>query len=154
MLTVKRNLHLLSRKPLLTTQLNEKSKQLAHPHVEVKNLNPLTGEEAATNEQGELCTRGYLVMKGYYNMPEATKDAIDEDGWLHTGDLATMDEFGYVKITVHLKDMIPWNPNFSRLMANFLPGTPNLVRTPPRYLRLTITTNLSLYLLIQLLFLY
>ncbi|MFC0271151.1 AMP-binding protein [Metabacillus herbersteinensis] len=78
----------------------------AHPHVEVKILNPLTGEEAATNEQGELCTRGYLVMKGYYNMPEATKEAIDEEGWLHTGDLATMDEAGYVKITGRLKDMI------------------------------------------------
>jgi fatty-acyl-CoA synthase len=58
------------------------------------------------NEQGELCSRGYHVMKGYYKMPEATAQAIDEDGWLHTGDLATMDEKGYCKITGRIKDMI------------------------------------------------
>jgi fatty-acyl-CoA synthase len=56
--------------------------------------------------QGELCTRGFIVMKGYYNLPEATAKAIDTDGWLHTGDLATMDERGYCKITGRLKDMI------------------------------------------------
>ncbi|QNG60784.1 AMP-binding protein [Bacillus sp. PAMC26568] len=78
----------------------------AHPHVEVKIIDPLTGEEAAPGVQGELCTRGYLVMKGYYKMPEATEEAIDKEGWLHTGDLATMDEHGYVIITGRLKDMI------------------------------------------------
>lgn len=57
-------------------------------------------------EQGELCTRGYHVMKGYYKMPEATNEAIDSDGWLHTGDLATVDKEGYFKITGRLKDMI------------------------------------------------
>lgn len=77
-----------------------------HPHVEVKIINPVTGEESPLFEQGELCTRGYLVMKGYYNMPDATNDAIDGEGWLHTGDLATMDEEGYIKITGRLKDMI------------------------------------------------
>jgi fatty-acyl-CoA synthase len=56
--------------------------------------------------QGELCTRGFIVMKGYYNLPEATAKAIDAEGWLHTGDLATMDERGYCKITGRLKDMI------------------------------------------------
>ncbi|MFC7372549.1 AMP-binding protein [Fictibacillus iocasae] len=77
-----------------------------HPHVEVKIIDPITGEEAGPNTQGELCTRGYHVMKGYYNMPDSTNEAIDQDGWLHTGDLATIDEEGYIKITGRLKDMI------------------------------------------------
>ncbi|GIM44740.1 putative acyl-CoA synthetase YngI [Collibacillus ludicampi] len=76
------------------------------PHVEVKIVDPSTGKELPPGEQGELCTRGYHVMKGYYKNPEATKNVIDEDGWLHTGDLATMDENGYFKITGRLKDMI------------------------------------------------
>lgn len=78
----------------------------ALPNVEVKIVNPETGEEVPPGEQGELCTRGYHVMKGYYNMPEATASAIDDDNWLHTGDLAVMDENGYCKITGRLKDMI------------------------------------------------
>ncbi len=78
----------------------------ALPNVEVKIVDPGTGKEMPANEQGELCTRGYHVMKGYYKMPEATAQAIDEDGWLHTGDLATMDEKGYCKITGRIKDMI------------------------------------------------
>ena len=76
------------------------------PDVEVKIVNVETGEEAEPGEQGELCTRGYLVMKGYYKMPEETEEVIDEDGWLHTGDLAIMDENGYVKITGRASDMI------------------------------------------------
>ncbi|MDA8335140.1 MAG: AMP-binding protein [Peptococcaceae bacterium] len=78
----------------------------ALPNVEVKIVNPETGETVASGAQGELCTRGYHVMKGYYNMPEATAQAIDKDNWLHTGDLAVMDENGYCKITGRLKDMI------------------------------------------------
>lgn len=78
----------------------------ALPNVEVKIVDPLTNEEVPPNTQGELCTRGYHVMKGYYNNPDATQEAIDEDNWLHTGDLATMDENGYVRITGRLKDMI------------------------------------------------
>ncbi|MFJ7407947.1 MULTISPECIES: AMP-binding protein [unclassified Lysinibacillus] len=78
----------------------------ALPNLEVKIVVPGTDVEAATNEQGELCTRGYHVMKGYYNNPEETQLAIDPDGWLHTGDLATMDEEGYVRVTGRLKDMI------------------------------------------------
>lgn len=77
-----------------------------HPYTEVKIINPASGVEVPKGVQGELCTRGYLVMKGYYNMPDATKDAVDSEGWLHTGDLATMDGEGYVKITGRLKDMI------------------------------------------------
>src|SRR5215213_3346039 len=78
----------------------------ALPNVEVKIADPATGEELPRGVQGELCTRGFIVMKGYYNLPEATAKAIDADGWLHTGDLATMDESGYCKITGRLKDMI------------------------------------------------
>jgi fatty-acyl-CoA synthase len=78
----------------------------ALPNVEVKIVEPGTNNEVPTGEQGELCTRGYHVMKGYYKNPDATKEAIDEEGWLHTGDLAVMDENGYCKITGRLKDMI------------------------------------------------
>ncbi len=78
----------------------------AMPNVEVKIVNPETNEEVARGVQGELCTRGYHVMKGYYKNPGATQEAIDEDNWLHTGDLAIMDENGYVQITGRLKDMI------------------------------------------------
>ncbi|MDN5363093.1 MAG: fatty-acyl-CoA synthase [Eubacteriales bacterium] len=76
------------------------------PGVEVKIVDPETGEELPPGKQGELCARGYNVMKGYYKMPEATAAVIDEDGWLHTGDLAVMTEEGYFKITGRVKDMI------------------------------------------------
>ncbi|WP_339146109.1 MULTISPECIES: AMP-binding protein [unclassified Sutcliffiella] len=75
-------------------------------NVEVKIVNPTSGEVVPNGVQGELCTRGYLVMKGYYKMEDQTRDTIDTEGWLHTGDLATMDEEGYIVITGRLKDMI------------------------------------------------
>lgn len=78
----------------------------ALPHVEIKIVQPGTTKELPFNQQGELCTRGYHVMKGYYKNPDATWEAIDEEGWLHTGDLAVMDENGYCRITGRLKDMI------------------------------------------------
>ncbi|MED4989296.1 MULTISPECIES: AMP-binding protein [Parageobacillus] len=78
----------------------------ALPNVEVKIVEPGTNKEVPRGVPGELCTRGYHVMKGYYKNPDATKEAIDKDGWLHTGDLATMDENGYCRITGRLKDMI------------------------------------------------
>lgn len=78
----------------------------AHTDVDVKIIDPKTGEEVPRGVQGELCTRGYHVMKGYYKNLEATLDAIDSEGWLHTGDLAVMDEAGYCTITGRLKDMI------------------------------------------------
>ena len=76
------------------------------PHVEVKIINPATGEIVPCGERGELCCRGYLVMQGYYQMPEKTAQTIDSDGWLHTGDLATMDARGYVNIVGRLKEMV------------------------------------------------
>ncbi|MHB8170543.1 MAG: AMP-binding protein [Thermincolia bacterium] len=78
----------------------------AIPHVEVKIVDPETGQEVPRGQQGELCARGFLVMKGYYKMPDATAAAIDKEGWLHTGDLVVMDEHGYCNITGRLKDMI------------------------------------------------
>lgn len=77
----------------------------ALPAVEVKIVEPGT-KKKFQGGQGELCTRGYHDMKGYYKDPEATKEVIDEEGWLYTGDLAVMDENGYCKITGRLKDMI------------------------------------------------
>jgi fatty-acyl-CoA synthase len=76
------------------------------PNVELKIVDIETSAELPPGKQGELCTRGYLVMKGYYKMPEETAKAIDTDGWLHTGDLAVMDENGYCKITGRIKNMI------------------------------------------------
>lgn len=78
----------------------------ALPNVEVKIVDPDTQEEVAAGVQGELLTRGYHVMKGYYKQPEETAKVLTGDGWLHTGDLAIMDEDGYCKITGRLKDMI------------------------------------------------
>ncbi|MFD1037866.1 AMP-binding protein [Virgibacillus byunsanensis] len=77
-----------------------------HPNVEVKIMVPGTNEEQIQGVPGELCTRGYHVMKGYYNNPDATNAAIDTAGWLHTGDLAQIDENGYMEITGRMKDMI------------------------------------------------
>ena len=78
----------------------------ALPNVEVKIVDPVTDADLPFNTQGELCTRGYHVMKGYYKNEEATAQTVDKDGWLHTGDLAEMDENGYCKITGRIKDMI------------------------------------------------
>ncbi|NMA79096.1 MAG: AMP-binding protein [Clostridiales bacterium] len=78
----------------------------AMPHVETKIIDPETGETLGPNQQGEFCARGYNIMKGYYKMEDATAEAIDEDGWLHSGDLAMVDEKGYYKITGRIKDMI------------------------------------------------
>jgi len=77
-----------------------------HPHVEVKVIDPLTGEKVVTGTPGELCTRGYLIMKGYYKNEEATREAIDSEGWLHTGDIAIEDNEGYIEITGRIKDMV------------------------------------------------
>jgi fatty-acyl-CoA synthase len=76
------------------------------PGIEVRIADPETGEALADGEQGELCCRGHNVMLGYYHMPEATADAIDPEGWLHSGDLAVRDPNGYIRITGRIKDMI------------------------------------------------
>ncbi len=77
-----------------------------HPHVEVKIIDPDTGTTCPVGEMGELCTRGYSVMLGYWENPEATNSAIDKTHWMHTGDLAVMDDEGYVNIVGRIKDMI------------------------------------------------
>ncbi|GAA0570445.1 AMP-binding protein [Halomonas salifodinae] len=77
-----------------------------HPHLEVKLVDPETGAVVPRGATGELCTRGYSVMLGYWNNPEATAKSIDDAGWMHTGDLASMDEDGYVAIVGRIKDMI------------------------------------------------
>jgi fatty-acyl-CoA synthase len=76
------------------------------PEVEVKVVDPATGKSLGDNEPGELCARGHCVMLGYYNNPEATRQAIDPDGWLHTGDVAIRLPNGYYKITGRIKDMV------------------------------------------------
>ena len=76
------------------------------PFVEVKVVDPETYEDLPPNTPGEVVVRGYSVMKGYYKMPEATAQAIDQDGWLHSGDLAVVDPEGYFHITGRIKDMI------------------------------------------------
>ena len=77
-----------------------------HPHVEIKVVDPATGETVPRGETGEYCTRGYSVMLGYWDEPEKTAEAIDEDGWMHTGDLAQMREDGYCTIVGRIKDMV------------------------------------------------
>jgi fatty-acyl-CoA synthase len=77
-----------------------------HPHVEVRIADPETGGTLPCGEPGELLTRGYSVMLGYWDDPERTAEAIDRARWMHTGDLATMDEQGFVKITGRIKDMV------------------------------------------------
>ncbi|KAF0208666.1 MAG: fatty-acyl-CoA [Actinobacteria bacterium] len=77
-----------------------------HDEVEVRVIDPETGEDCPPGVPGEYCCRGYNIMKGYYKMPEATAAAIDKDGWLHSGDVGTVDEHGYYRITGRIKDMI------------------------------------------------
>ena len=77
-----------------------------HPHVEIKVIDPATGQTQPRGTPGELCTRGYPVMLGYWNNEAATREAIDAGRWMHTGDLATVDDAGYVNIVGRIKDMI------------------------------------------------
>jgi fatty-acyl-CoA synthase len=78
----------------------------AHPHVEVKIVDPDTGDIVERGQSGEFCTRGYSLMLGYWNDNEKTREAIDSDGWMHTGDLAVMREDGYCNIVGRIKDMV------------------------------------------------
>jgi fatty-acyl-CoA synthase len=76
------------------------------PHAEIKVVEPGTGRTLPRGEPGEFCARGYMVMSGYWNDPERTSEAIDSQRWMHTGDLATMDEEGYVRVVGRIKDMV------------------------------------------------
>jgi fatty-acyl-CoA synthase len=78
----------------------------AHPHIELKVVDPVTGETVPRGVPGEQCTRGYSVMLGYWGDEEATRNAVDDEGWMHTGDLAVMDDDGYLSIVGRIKDMI------------------------------------------------
>ena len=79
---------------------------MVHPHVEIKVIDPETGRTVPRGETGEYCTRGYSVMLGYWEEPEKTAEAIDADGWMHTGDLAVMREDGYCVIVGRIKDLV------------------------------------------------
>lgn len=78
----------------------------AHPHIEVKIVDPDTGETVERGQPGEFCTRGYSVMLGYWDEPTKSAEAIDTDGWMHTGDLAVMREDGYCTVVGRIKDMV------------------------------------------------
>jgi fatty-acyl-CoA synthase len=100
-----------------------------HPHVEVKVVAPEGGATVARGETGELCTRGYSVMTGYWDDPERTAEAIDADGWMHTGDLAVMDDEGYLNIVGRIKDMVIRGGEnvYPREIEEFLYGHPDIV---------------------------
>ncbi|TXG92549.1 AMP-binding protein [Rhodococcus rhodnii] len=76
------------------------------PHLEVQIVDPVTGETVPRGESGELCTRGYSVMLGYWRDPAKTAEAIDDDGWMHTGDIGVMDDDGYIAVTGRIKDIV------------------------------------------------
>ena len=99
-----------------------------HPHVEIKVIDPLTGQVVPRGEPGELCSRGYIVMLGYWNNEAATREAIDAARWMHTGDLATMDEEGYLKIVGRIKDMVIRGGEniYPREIEEFLYGHPDV----------------------------
>src|SRR6266545_1699627 len=87
-------------------ELKAETVGLAQPHTSIKIINPGTGETAQLGQSGELCSKAFSNMRGYYNMPEKTAETIDEEGWLHSGDLAVMRADGYVNIVGRVKDMI------------------------------------------------
>jgi len=99
-----------------------------HPHVEVKVVDPMSGNVVACGETGELLTRGYSVMLGYWDDPERTAEAIDAARWMHTGDLATMDEEGYLKIVGRSKDLVIRGGEnvYPREVEEFLYGHPDI----------------------------
>lgn len=101
----------------------------AHPHVEIRIVNPATGQTVPRGETGEFMTRGYSVMNGYWEDPDRTREAIDDHGWMHTGDLAVMDEDGYVNIVGRIKDMIIRGGEniYPREIEEFLYSHPEIV---------------------------
>jgi fatty-acyl-CoA synthase len=99
-----------------------------HPHVEIRIVEPETGHTVERGTPGEFCTRGYSVMIGYWNDAQRTAEAIDADGWMHTGDLAEMDVDGYVNIVGRIKDMIIRGGEnvYPREIEEFLYGHPRI----------------------------
>jgi fatty-acyl-CoA synthase len=99
-----------------------------HPHVEVKVVDPDTGGVVEREQPGELCTRGYSVMLGYWEDHERTDEAIDRGRWMHTGDLAVMDEEGYLRIVGRIKDMVIRGGEnvYPREIEEFLYGHPDV----------------------------
>jgi fatty-acyl-CoA synthase len=99
-----------------------------HPHLEIKVIDPETGLVLPRGSHGELCTRGYSVMLGYWNEPEKTAEAIDAARWMHTGDLAIIDEAGYLNITGRIKDMVIRGGEnvYPREVEEFLYGHPDI----------------------------
>ena len=100
-----------------------------HPHLEVKVVDPVTGLPVPRGEPGELCTRGYSVMLGYWDEPEKTAEAIDATRWMHTGDLATMDEQGYLSVVGRIKDLVIRGGEnvYPREVEEFLYAHPDIV---------------------------
>jgi fatty-acyl-CoA synthase len=99
-----------------------------HPHLEVRVVDPATGDTCAVGETGELCTKGYSVMLGYWEDPERTAEVLDDEGWMHTGDLATIDADGYANIVGRIKDMIIRGGEnvYPRELEEFLYGHPDV----------------------------
>jgi fatty-acyl-CoA synthase len=99
------------------------------PHIQIKVIDPLTGETVGLNEPGEFCTKGYSVMLGYWNEPQMTAEAIDADGWMHSGDLAVMDDDRYASIVGRIKDMIIRGGEniYPREVEEFLYSHPDIV---------------------------
>jgi fatty-acyl-CoA synthase len=99
------------------------------PHLEVKVVDPATGLVVPRGEPGELCTRGYSVMLGYWEQPDKTAEVIDAARWMHTGDLATMDDDGYLAIVGRIKDMVIRGGEnvYPREIEEFLYGHPDIV---------------------------
>jgi fatty-acyl-CoA synthase len=98
------------------------------PHVEMKIVDPDDGTPVARNVPGEVCTRGYSVMLGYWDAPEQTADAIDAGRWMHTGDIGTMDDAGYVAIVGRMKDLVIRGGEniYPREIEEFLYGHPDI----------------------------
>ncbi len=99
------------------------------PHLEVKVVDPRSGRTVPRGSAGELCTRGYSVMLGYWGEPEKTAEAVDAEGWMHTGDLAVMDDEGYLSITGRIKDMVIRGGEnlYPREIEEFLHGHPDVL---------------------------
>ena len=105
-----------------------------HPHVEIKVVDPETGRVVEREQPGELCTRGYSVMLGYWDEPEKTDEVLDRARWMHTGDLAVMDDEGYLRIVGRIKDMVIRGGEnlYPREVEEFLYGHPGRRRRAGR----------------------